>query len=251
MSFTVGTLYSPVQRILNNRVLSTSNMAEDIRKTVLELTENYKFEQLQSTGPVVQLQPLKPNPFSYSPNYFLGPDDVGLPLLKFNSFYLFIDPTTPPNPLNISPNTGYNLKFRTINDLENLMTIPGLPVYWSRHEGLIYVASTPDAPYYLFARYQHQHPFPNAGTGAAGNDPIQMPDSWQDICEYATAHRTALRLSLSSKAQELHATLYGDSKFQSSSGLEGSPGLIFQRTSQEYRDQTTTVKSFRPRMRSV
>lgn len=248
MSYTVGTLYSGIEDLLVGRILQTSKMAEHIRKGVLELSENYKFEGLQTSGPIVQTVT---NQNKYAPGFFLSPADAGLDIKKFNSFWLYIDPSSPPVLTNLSPNAGYNLSFRTINDVEVLLNVPGLPIYWTRHEGNIYFGSCPDNSYYMYARYQKQHPFPNAGTPSAGNDPVLLPDSWQDICEYMGAMRYARTLNLANKSEELHTALYGDSKFQQTNGLEGSPGLIFQRTSQEYRDQTTSVKSFRPRMRSV
>jgi hypothetical protein len=97
-------------------------------------------------------------------------------------------------------------------------------------------------------RYQKEHPFPNRGTGSANNDPILFANSWQDIMEYAVAMRAARDLNLQAKANELYMALYGDQKFQISGGTEGSPGLIFMRTSQENRDQTTSTKSMRLRM---
>lgn len=75
-----------------------------------------------------------------------------------------------------------------------------------------------------------------------------MPDTWEDILEYATAQRLAQIYNLSDKATELNARLMGDQKFQETSGVEGQPGLIFRRTSDESRDQMTTVKRFRLRM---
>jgi hypothetical protein len=63
--------------------------------------------------------------------------------------------------------------------------------------------------------------------------------------------RAARDLNLQSKANELYTALYGDSKFQLTSGVEGCPGLIFQRTSQERRDQGTAMKSMRLKMGRV
>src|SRR5579863_6821421 len=211
MSFTVGDLYTPIQDLLMGRVVQDAKMAEAIRKGVLELTENYKFEGLQTSGPIVQLTAFQ-NPFA--PGLFLSPADAGLDIKKFNSFFLFIDPYQVPSTVNIESNAGFGLTFRTIDRIEVLINIPGVPTYWTRHEGNIYFGSMPDNSYSCYARYQKQHPFPNANTPNAGNDPILLPDSWQDICEYIGAMRTAQRYNLSGKATELHTRLYGDQKFQ-------------------------------------
>ena len=69
--------------------------------------------------------------------------------------------------------------------------------------------------------------------------------------EYAIAYRAATDLNLNSKAADLFAKLYGDTRFISSAGVEGTPGLIFQRTSQMRRDQTTTTKHMRLKMGRV
>jgi len=75
-----------------------------------------------------------------------------------------------------------------------------------------------------------------------------LPDSWQEAIEYASAVRLAPAYNLSSKATELNNRLKGDEKFQKSAGIEGTPGLLFGLTSDENRDQSTTVKRFRLRM---
>lgn len=244
----VGDLYSPIIRLLAGRTLSNAFLAEYIRKGVLELTENYKFQGLQVTGPTVQFTALLPY---YPPSYFLATADATLEVNKMNSFFMFLNTYAPPSLTASTTNAGYNLTFRTINDIEVLINIPGTPIYWTRHEGNIWIGSCPDKGYYTYARYQKEHPFPNAGNANAGNDPILLPNSWQDIVEYQSAMRGAQELNLSSKVSEFNARLYGDQKFQQSGGLEGSPGLIFQRTSQENRDQSTSRKSFRLRMGSV
>lgn len=241
----VSDLYPAIQRLLMGRTVSTANLAEYIRKGALELSENYKFPGLQKTGPIVQFTQYVNN---YDPNYFKDPMDANLEVNKINSFYLFLSSGASPTISGVTANTGYNLKFKTIDVLEVLLNLPGIPIYWTRHEGLIWIAQAPDNAYWTYARYQKEHPFPNAGTTSAGDDTLLFPNTWQDILEYQGAMRGAQELNLSSKTSELNARLYGDQKFQTSGGLEGSPGLIFQRTSQENRDQTTSRKSFRLRM---
>jgi hypothetical protein len=242
----VSDLYPTTRRLLMGRTVSDAFLAEYIRKGILELSEGYKFAGLQAIGPVVQFVV---DQVVYDPDYFMHPADAGLEINKINSFFMYTG-TTPPGPPPAN-NSGYNLKFRTIDVLEVLLNIPGEPIYWSRHDGRIWIASVPAVAHYTYARYQKEHPFPNAGTPTAGADSVLLPNSWQDILEYQSAMRAAQELNLSTKVTELHTRLYGDEKFQRTAGLEGQPGLIFQRTSQENRDQTTSRKTFRLKMGSV
>lgn len=243
----VQTLYPAIGRLLMNRGVAIAFMAEAIRKGVLELTESYKFQGLEVSGPTVAFTPLVAN---YSPNYFLAPADDGIELNQVNSFFVYNNPFVPVTSSS-QTNAGYNIKYRTIDNIENLINIPGLPLYWTRHEGEIWVGSMPDQAYNVYMRYQKEHPFPNAGTVNAGNDTLYLPNSWQDILEYVGAMRLAQEIGLSSKVTEFQTRLYGDVKFQKTGGIEGQPGLIFQRTSQRNRDQSTAMKRTRLRMGQV
>jgi hypothetical protein len=246
MSLTVSSLYPGIVALLQGRPITAYNntAAEYIRKSVLELSENYKFPGLQTTGPVVELVPLQA---VYAPSYFLATDDAELEVNKVNSFFIYNYGYTALSSAS-SSNSGYNLAFSTINNIEVLINVSGIPQKWTRHEGDIWLGSCPDQNYSIYMRYQKEHPFPLAGGENAGNDSILLPNSWQDVLEYSAAMRAARDMNLQSKANELYTALYGDSKFQSTGGLEGQPGLIFGRTSQENRDQTTSVKCMRLRM---
>lgn len=248
MSFTAGDCFTNIQQLLMNRTVAQATMLEAIRKAVLELTEDYKHPLLEATGPTVQLVPFQNN---YSPNFFMAVADANLDASKINSFFLYNNPYLPPSTDNSITNAGYDLVFRSINDIEVLLNIPGLPLYWSRNNNQIYVGSMPDDSYYCYSRYQKQHPLSNVVNGFATGTPILMADTWQEILEYAAAIRLAPQVNLAAKKVELHSDLYGDQKFQTSGGIEGAPGLIFQRTSQRNRDQSTTTRRLRLRMGSV
>ena len=244
----VSALYGGITDLLMGRAVPNAKMAEAIRKSVLELTEDYKFSELQTVGPNVQLQVGVPN---YYTNYFTTPTDGAIKVNKVNSFFLYIDPyVAPTTPAFSGSNSGYELPFRTYSTMTTLLNVSGQPVHWSRFQEQVWLGSVPDNTYYMAMAYQHEHPFPNAGGVNAGNDPLFFPNSWQDILEHAASQRLAQIYNLSGKATELNARLRGDAKFQSSGGIEGTPGLIFQRTSDEQRDQTTSVKHFRLRMGS-
>jgi len=244
----VSDIRAAVIRLLMGRAVSNSIIDTQTEKGVIELTENFKFQWLQETGPVVQLIQYQAN---YDPSFFMLPATAAqnVEINKVNSFFLYL--TQPPSYITgttpQSTGSGYNLTFRTIDTIEVLMNVPGVPIYWTRHNGQVWIASIPDKAYSIFMRYQRVHTFPNGD----GSDPIFLPNSWQDIIEYQSAMRCAQELNLSTKASELHTRLYGDNQFQKTGGLEGNPGLMFQRTSQENRDQSTSRKTFRLRMRSV
>jgi hypothetical protein len=223
-------------------------MQEAMRKAVLEFTETYKHPLLEATGPIVQFVPFQN---VYPPNFFLQLSDDNLDVSIINSFFIFNNPYAVPSASNGITNAGYDLKFRSINDIEVLLNIPGLPLYWSRNNNQIYVGSMPDQAYPAYARYQKQHPQTNIVNGFVDATPIEMADSWQEILEYAVAMRIAPQVNLADKKMELFTSLYGDQKFQTSGGIEGAPGLIFQRTSQRNRDQSTTTRRMRLRMGRV
>ena len=244
-TYTVGSVYAAMPGYFSGRSISSAQCYEATRKAALELSENYKLPLLQGTGPTVTLT-IGVNNYPYS--LFQNPADAGLEINKFDSFFIYYNG---PPVAGSAENAGFPLKFKTINDLEILTNIQGLPTNWTRHEGVIYFAMCPDQIYYVYLRYQKEHPFPNAGTNNAGLDQLLFPNSWQDIIEYATAERLASAFDLTDRQARFHTMLYGDPKFQATGGTEGAPGLLFARTSQEQRDQTTTTKSMRLMMRPV
>jgi hypothetical protein len=255
MALTVSSFYPGIAALLQGRPAASypSPPGVYIRKVILELTEDYKFPGLQTTGPVVQFIPYQA---VYAPSFFLATADAALEVNKVDSFFIYNYPYA--GITSNQSNSGYNLRFATIDTIEVLINTPGLPQKWTRHEDNVWFGNCPDQSYSCYMRYQKEHPFPNAGVpdvysggvvvSGAGIDPVLLPNSWQDIVEYAAAGRIARDLNLQSKANELTTTLKGDAQFQSSGGISGSPGLIFGRTSQENRDQTTSVKALRLRM---
>ena len=240
MSYSIASLGTRISSLLQGRTLQSSMLVIYAQDSVIELSEDYKFPGLQTTGPVVNLVPLQA---VYSTDYFMAAADHGLDLYKVDSFFIYTQQYAPLTVVT-DQNSGFELKFKTIDDIEVLINIPGQPTAWTRHEGNIWIGCVPDQNYQCYIRYIHENPFP-VGTTA---DVIYFPKSWRDILSYSIAMRAARDLNLQSKANELYSALYGDSKFQISGGIEGTPGLIFQRTSQERRDQTTTTKSMRLRI---
>jgi hypothetical protein len=244
MSYLMADIYASMPNYFSGRAIDSASCYENCRKAILELTENYKFPGLQNTGPLNQLTPLTAGPYPY--NGFQQPGDAGLEINKFDSFFMYYNGQVPvPGQIN----AGFPLKFKTIDTLEILMNTPGPPTYWTRHEDAIYFAMMPDQAYTVYLRYQKEHPFPNAGTASASQDPILLPNSWQDIVELATAERIASDLDLDARRAKFQQRLWGDPK--QPMGSPGKLGLIYGRTSQEERDQDTTTRAMRIRMRPI
>ena len=208
MSFQVGDIWAAMPNYFSGKTIPQAQSCENTRKAVLELSENYKFPGLQVTGPTTPLTAYLAGPYVYST--FQQPGDAGLEINKFDSFFLYYQTyqlTTPG--ATSQPNSGFPLKFKTIDDLEILMNIQGPPTNWTRHDGNIYFAMCPDQIYYVYLRYQKEHPFPNAGTVNAINDPILLPNSWQDIVELATAERLASDFDLNDRRLKFQQRLWG------------------------------------------
>lgn len=245
MSFTVGDVYTDLTDYLSGRPVPTAKGYEWIRKSVLELTETYKFPNVEVPGPLVQLEQFNPGPYDY--DTFMATADAGLDITNIDSFWVYY--ITPQN-LDASngENPGIQLKFRTIDVLEQDMNLTGPPTYWTRYGGKLYVAFAPDQSYFSYVRYRKMQSFSDP---VSANDVILMPDTWQDIVGYAAAERGAMSLDLNERVEKFHNKLYGDPKFQRSGGTEGAPGLIFMRTSQETRDKTRSPTSLRLRVPSA
>ena len=111
MSYTIASLQTRIQSLLQNRTVSSAMLVIYAQDSALELSENYKFPGLQTSGPVVQLTPLQA---VYSPNFFLSTADQGLEINKVDSFFIYTNGYTALT----SPtqqNTGFDLIFAIVN----------------------------------------------------------------------------------------------------------------------------------------
>jgi hypothetical protein len=188
-----------------------------VADAVIELSRSYPFEDLQDTGPVVQMAA---NQYQYPLATFINPTDVIASSNLVPSFYMFYNT---PNPGVPGYNPGIGLTYKSIDSLELMFSTPGTPAYWSRWQNNIYIAPAPTNAYYCYMRYQKQHPFSKP---ALANDVIMLPDEWREIVEYAAAMRGAGNLRMLDYAQQYKQILFGDPK------KPGDVGLIAARVSQ-------------------
>lgn len=254
MATTIATLTPAIVRLLGNRGDVAALATQQIADTIVELSDNYPFERLRETGPVVQFSP---GVNTYKASFFVKPAAGDAPQHIWNktiSWFFYLQP-----PVNLTSvtttgysNPGYNLIFRDIEDLEVLTNTLSLPQFWSQlgedspdedsGDGNLIVAATPQQAYYTYQRYQFLHPFSYPAVSA---DPILLPLLWYDIIQYAAAERIALQLRMEDVADRYHKILFGDPEFERSSGGRGQPGLIFRRISQTQKNQSRSTRSVR------
>lgn len=247
---TINDMILPVVKLLGNRGDVAALATQEIADACTELSNNYPFEELRETGPLVQFTS---GQNTYSPSFFLTTGTT--PPRVFNkvvSWFFYLQP-----PVNLSTvgsvgyaNPGYNLRFRDIEDMEVLANTLSLPQFWSQlGTGDLIVAATPNQSYYTYMRYQFLQLF--TSPVALNSDPILLPNTWWDIIQYASAERIALQLRMQDVADRFHTKLFGDPEFQRSSGGRGQPGLIARRISQTQKNQSRSTRSVRMIGRSV
>jgi hypothetical protein len=234
----ISDLTPSVVRLMGNRSDVAALTAEAMGETIKELSNNYPFEELRETGPIVQFVP---GQNAYALEYFLAAPIAGVQheIGKVISWFFYLN-----QPISLVPgvafgysNPGYGLKFRDIEDLEVLVNTVTLPQFWSQLGNQLFVAATPNRAYYTYCRYQYLHPFTEPI--AQPTDPILMPDTWFDIIEYATAERIALNLRMQDVADRYHSKLFGDPTGK------GEVGMISRRISQTRKNQSRTTRAIR------
>lgn len=254
MATTIAALTPNVTQLLGNRTDVAALVPDAMAAAVVELSNNYPFEELRVTGPTVQFTP---GVNAYPSSFFEAPPSGGVTYTfnKMVSWWFYLQP-----PVSFSgggpigaANPGYNLVFRDIENLEVLVNTLTLPQFWSQlgaqgspvaglSDATFYVAACPNVAYYTYARYQWLHPFSDT---PLSTDPIYLPTTWNDIIEYATAERIALKLRMKDVVMRYHQVLFGDPLFEATSGAKGMPGLIFRRTSQTQKNQSRSTRSVR------
>ena len=202
-----------------------------MKRTLQEVTDNYPFEELRVTGPLVSLTAKQS---TYPASLFLNPSDD---YTIHSSFALYVD--FPRNTV-VSPVT-----YKTPAAIE-VMIAPatqGIPAKWTRYGGNILLGPTPDKGYQLFFRYQKRYQFQEDTLGLT---PILVPDSWEEIVIYSCAERIAIVKRWNDQATYLHSILYGDPEYVSTQGKMGRPGLLSGRLFQQEKDEQMASRQLMP-----
>lgn len=225
---TIGDLKQDILDALQGRTdISDSQIARYTTRAVVELTENYPFPELETTGPTVVLTI---GQTIYPISTFLNTADEYAMAV---SFALFVD--FPGNTITT------NLKYRTPTAIETMIApaVTGIPAWFTRFSNNFHLGPVPQQPYSTFLRYQTKHPIdasPDLG------DPIFIGRSWLDILAYSTALRIAIVKRWTDQRKELHDLLFGDPEYVVSEGKRGRPGLIAARLFQQERDERYSTR---------
>jgi hypothetical protein len=212
----IADLIPNVTLLLQNRSdIGSYNPGFFIQRAVQELTLEYPFEELRTTGPQV---PLVVNQYSYPVSYFTNPgDDYTTPY----AVNIFVD--YPQNTV------AFPLHYETPAGMRPMTFIPGaFPARWSRFGPNIWLGPQPQYPYVVFVDYQIRHPF----DANLEETIVRMPAEWLEVVEYSAAYRMAAGpLRWMDMATYCKQMLYGDPKNPQ------QPGLIAALVTQPQLDQ--------------
>lgn len=227
--FTINDIIPGVVAKLGNRTDIQDKIPEWCRKTVLELTQSYDFEELKTSGPSMSFTT---GQNEYSVNFFTMNNENWT---RMTSWFVVIDPST---------GIGWEIKARMLMVVEPLSKIQGTPMYWCQHGSVLIVGFNPNVAYGTQQRYQRVHPFTTPQ--ALAGDTVYMPNDWQEVVEYATAMRGASEERMFDYVSRYHDMLYGDEKYRTTRGVQGYPGLIFGLTSKQERNLNQNERQLIP-----
>jgi hypothetical protein len=201
-----------------NTSFSDNTACQWLQRSIWNLTDNYPFEELRVTGPIVNL-PANATQLSIPVQQYLRKgDDVTL----MEDPVIFLDP--PQNTI------GYPLDYMTPKAIEPLLHVPGaVPFKYTRYGNNFLFGGLPIQSYPTFLRYQIRHPF-GIDTNLQSS-PCMFPTAFNEIVGYDAARRGALSLRWWDIGTSLYKLLYGDPANQ-----EGNPGLLKEVIAQNHKD---------------
>jgi hypothetical protein len=230
-------------RKLRNREDLTDLIPGYCKKAILDLTQNYEFDELRFTGPI---RNFVVNQNNYPRDSFTQPGHGYATFVV--SWFVYFD-----SAVTVGSSTGFPVKYRQPRVVDPMSVIPGLPCVYTqvgeqRNAGNLIVGYMPNSNYATYMRYQRQHPFPDIediGSQAANllaQQKIYMPDDWQDILEYVAAEKAMDDIGMLDVANNFHMKVYG-------SPTKRMPGIIVERMTQQQRQSEYNERQLRPRVR--
>lgn len=251
---------------LRGRTDKISSIPYYIAQALVDLSQNYEFEELKVTGPLTNFvqnlseYPLRGyDPLGISGNPFIQASTDRITFIR--EWFMYFDTSGVVTP---GVSTGTELKDRDVRVVRSMSVILGLPSVYCLvgsydNYGYILVGSMPDNPYPCQMVYQRQHPFNVTWetilqSVAVGNTSIAnqvatskvwMPIDWTEIITLAAAEKACLAIGMNDIAMSYHQQIYG---YKDKKGNE-MPGIITVRMTQQDRQTSFNERALRPIVR--
>lgn len=227
---TIKDLIPGVRRKLRGRDDRDEDIPFYIKDAILDLTQNYEFEELKVPGPVTNFVT---NQAVYSKkgsgNIFINPGDDSLTFIS--TWFVYYGTT-----VEVGVTTGMEMKGRAPRVIEPMSKILGIPSYYCIHGPNIIVGYLPNQAYACQMTYQRQHPFKQ--DSVISGSQVYIPDDWKEIVEYAAAEKGCDDIGMNDIGVLYHQKLYGNPQ-------KRTPGIIMERESQQQRDLSTNETQLR------
>lgn len=212
-----------------------------VQQAIQEFTETIEFEELKVISPIV---PLNQGVGIYSISQFIPPNQLTWDITDILDWGYWLTPSSQNGPFRI-------IKYRRIPTVDLYQfgtTAPAPPVYFSRFGspwGIsgagseLMLGPIPDNLYLSFMRFKARHPF----TTNVYDSPIYLPDSWQEIIEYAACLRLAINEGSEKYTTIFRTMLFGDPKDPTNPGLLNARRKQMERDANHNERQITVVLS--------
>jgi hypothetical protein len=251
-TLTIGELTNKVKANLQNRqdVSETQSNPEMrpsrwIRDALREISANYDFEELRTTGPLVTIGPglgYQGSNYAYPVAQYLWPgDDFTLtqdPVIFLSSQQAAASGLQRVETINTSAAgnlSAYSMNYLLPKAIQTELFVPGgTPFHYTRFGSNFWFGTQPGQPYITYLPYQVRHPI----NPDVVSTPIRLPQDWFNILSWAAAEIGAINLRWNDQANFIHTTLYGDPKSAiPGTGELARPGLIAAKILQAERDR--------------
>jgi hypothetical protein len=249
---------------LRGRTDKISSCPYYIAQTLIDLSQNYEFEELKQTGPLTNFvtgiasYPLRGyDPLGINGNPFIQSPDDRITFLR--NWFIYFDTSGVVIP---GVSTGHEIKTRDIRVVEPTSKINGIPTVACisgdyDNYGYILVGFMPDNPYPTQLTYQREHPFnvpyeqvlqsignPSLSAQVAGSK-VRMPKDWIEIIILAAAEKACYGIGLNEIGMSYHQQIYG---YKDKRGSD-HPGILTVRESQQDRQASFNSRQLKPVVR--
>jgi hypothetical protein len=231
-----------IEALQNKQNITPQQCASWLHTAILNVTENYQFEELRRVGPLVTIGPglgFQGSNWMYLISSFLNTgddytltDDPVIVLASTSQGTFFTSPGQ------ITNAVTYPMDYMTRKAIQPLLGIGGgIPFKYTRDGAFFWFGTQPGQPYQVYLPYQVRHPF---NEGDMLSSQLYFPTSWEMVMAFTAALIGAHANRWPDMVKNLRDIIYGDPKGQ------GEPGILKALTSQITRDESKSTRQIIP-----